>query len=289
MPQPLPHNRSACTDAVAGAMPAAEPRDHVAPTADADLAQQLADSRAELAATQRDLELLSHGVSHDLRAPLRAIEGFAALLEQHAAADLDATARDHLERVRAAAARMATLIDGLLALSRAGRTPLSCTDVDASLLAEWTLAELQDADPTRAAELHVQPGIVVRADERQLKLLLEQLLHNAWKFSRSRDRVSVAVTAERVGDHVRISVGDHGTGFDPARAERIFEPFQRLHGTDEGGGHGLGLAIAQRIAERHGATITVDARAGEGCTFHVLLPRGETRIDTAPGAHGTAP
>jgi signal transduction histidine kinase len=289
MPQPLPHDRSARTDAVAGAMPAAEPRDLDAPAADADLAQQLADCRAELAATQRDLELLSHGVSHDLRAPLRAIEGFTALLDQHASPGLDATARDHLARVRAAAARMAALIDGLLALSRAARSPLSMVDVDASLLADWTFAELQDADPTRTAELHVQPGIVVRGDERQLKLLLEQLLGNAWKFSRSRDRIRVSVTAADVGGAVRISVRDHGTGFDPARGARIFEPFQRLHGADEGGGHGLGLAIAQRIAERHGATISVDAVAGEGCTFHVDLPRGSTGIATVADGQGTAP
>ncbi|MBB1473265.1 hypothetical protein H5368_09485 [Luteimonas sp. MC1782] len=288
MPQPLPHNRSACTDAVAGAMPAADPHDR-APAPDSDLAQQLAACRLELAATQRDLELLSHGVSHDLRAPLRAVEGFAALLEQHASAGLDATARDHLARVRAAAARMSTLIDGLLALSRAARAPLSMVDVDASLLAEWTLAELQDADPARAVELHVQPGIVVRGDERQLKLLLEQLLDNAWKFSRGRDRVHVAVTAVNVGDGVRISVRDHGSGFDPARGERIFEPFQRLHGADEGAGHGLGLAIAQRIAERHGATISADAVAGEGCTFQVTLPRGGSGVGTPEGGQGNAP
>lgn len=282
MPQPFPHNRSACTDAVAGAMPAAHQRDPAAPTPDAGLAQQLDACRAELAATQRDLELLSHGVSHDLRAPLRAIEGFAALLDQHAGAGLDATARDHLDRVRGAATRMSALIDGLLALSRAARAPLGVADVDASLLAEWTLAELQDADPTRAVELLVQPGIVVRGDERQLKLLFEQLLHNAWNFSRGRDRVHVAVTAQDMGDHVRISVRDQGSGFDPTRAARIFEPFQRLHGTDEGAGHGLGLAIAQRIAERHGATIGADAVPGKGATFHLVLPRGT-------GGRGTAP
>ena len=237
--------------------------------------KQLADCQAELARAQRDLELFSHGVSHDLRAPLRAIQGFAGLLDQHAGAGLDATARDHLARVRAAATRMATLIDGLLSLSRATRAPLAPADVDASMLAEWTLAELQDADPARSAEARVQPGIVVRADERQLKLLFEQLLANAWTFSRGRDLIRVSVTAESVGGKVRISVRDEGTGFDPALAARIFEPFQRLHGPDEGGGHGLGLAIAQRIAERHATVITVDAVAGVGCTFHVDLPPGE--------------
>jgi signal transduction histidine kinase len=176
----------------------------------------------------------------------------------------------------------------LLALSRAARVPLQIADVDASLLAEWSLAELQDAEPTRAARSGVQPGMVVRADEQQLKLLFDQLLGNAWRFSRGRDEVRIEVSAAGAGDALRISVRDHGTGFDPALAAKVFEPFQRLHGTDEGGGHGLGLAIAQRIVERMGGVLAVDAVPGEGCTFHVELPRGSDSAGAVPPA-GTPP
>ena len=274
MPQPSPHSPPARTDVAAGPMPHASGGDRAQQAPDTAIAEQLADCQAALDRALRDLELLSLGVSHDLHAPLRAINSFAALLDQHAGAGLDAPGRDYLARIRGAAGRMATLLDSLLALSRASRAALELADVDASLLAEWTLAELQDAEPARVAETSVQPGMVVRADERQLKLLFEQLLDNAWRFSRGRDTVRVSVTAARVGDAVRISVRDQGTGFDPAFAARVFEPFQRLHGPDEGGGHGLGLAIAHRIAERLGGTMAVDAVAGEGCTFHVDLPPG---------------
>src|SRR5690606_27257812 len=152
---------------------------------------------------------------------------------------LDATGRDHLARIRAAAKRMAGLIDALQALSRASHDPLDITDIDAGLLADWALVELRDAEPGRAGEASVPAGIRVRADERQLKALFDHLLHNAWKFSAGRDVVRIAVDAERDGDTVRIHVRDHGSGFDPRHVARAFEPFQRVHGPDEGGGHGL--------------------------------------------------
>ena len=228
----------------------------------------------ELAALRKEQALVSHGIAHDLRAPLRAIDGFAAMLEAHAGDTLDDAGRDYLERIRSAGKRMASLIDGLQALSRASHDPINPGNADASLMAEWALAELRDAEPARAVEAEVQPGIQVHADERQLKVLFEQLLHNAWKFSSGADAVRIAVGAERHGDRVTIHVRDQGSGFDPRHAERAFEPFQRLHGPDEGGGHGLGLAIARRIATRMGGHVRVDAVPGEGCTFHVELPAG---------------
>jgi len=233
----------------------------------------------ELAALQKEQALVSYGIAHDLRAPLRAIDGFSAMLEANSGDVLDAAGLDYLARIRAAASRMASLIDGLQALSRASHDQIDLTSVDASLLAEWALAELRDAEPGRAVEVDVQPGIRVRADERQLKLLFDQLLHNAWKFSAGADAVRITVSAERRDDRVVIHVRDQGSGFDPRHAARAFEPFQRVHGPDEGGGHGLGLAIARRIATRLGGSIGVDAVAGEGCTFHVELPAG--------GAHRT--
>ena len=228
--------------------------------------------QAELAALQKEQALVSYGIAHDLRAPLRAIDGFSAMLEAHAGDALDTAGRDYLARIRAATARMASLIDGLQALSRASHDQIELASVDASLLAEWALAELRDADPARAVEADVQPGIRVRADERQLKTLFDQLLHNAWKFSAGADAVRITVSAEPRDGRVLIHVRDHGSGFDPRHADRAFEPFQRLHGPDEGAGHGLGLAIVRRIATRLGGSVGVDAAPGEGCTFHVELP-----------------
>ena len=238
----------------------------------AALERRLVELEAELERGNRQQELVAYGISHDLRAPLRAIDGFAALLDASAGASLDDAGRGHLARIRGAAARMSGLIDALLGLSRASRAELRHEPVDLSLLAEWTLAELQDAEPARAVEARVQPGLAARGDERQLKQLLDQVLHNAWKFSRDRDRVCIEIRGGRQDGRMRLALRDQGCGFEMRYAERVFEPFQRLHGADEGGGHGLGLAIAQRIAERHGGRLWVESEPGVGSVFHLELP-----------------
>ena len=199
-------------------------------------------------------------------------------------AALDDAGRDHLGRIRAAAARMGELIDALLDLSRANRTEMKSEPVDLSLLAEWTGAELQDAEPGRAAEIDVAPGLVVAGDERQLKLMLTQLLDNAWKFSRDRDRVRIEVSGERDGDRLHVRIRDHGAGFDMRYADKLFEPFQRLHRADEGGGNGIGLAIVRRIVERHGGRRPgrIRARPGQHASISTCPrrcgPRGLPRI-----------
>lgn len=233
---------------------------------------RLQQALAQLEATQKQLLLLTDAVTHDLRAPLRSIESFAGLLAAHAADKLDDTERDQLQRVRDAAARMTELLDALGELSRATRADMAPVLTDVSLLAEWVAAELQDLAPTRHAAIQVQPGMFVHGDERLLKLLLAQLLHNAWKFSGDADPIRIEVAGSRHGDREVITVRDHGIGFDMRYAHKLFEPFQRLHGPEQGGGHGLGLAIAQRIAERHGGRITADSQAGDGSTFTVELP-----------------
>lgn len=238
----------------------------------ATLEQRVAERTEELEKVNRQQELFAYGVSHDLRAPLRAIDSFAALLAGQYGAQLDDTGRDHLDRIRNAAARMSGLIDALLDLSRASRNELKSDTVDLSLLAEWACAELQDAEPTRNADIRVQPGLAVQGDERLLKLLLDQLLHNAWKFSRERERVEIEVIGEHHGDRLVVAIRDCGDGFDMRYAERMFEPFQRLHGPEQAGGNGLGLAIAQRIAERHGGRMWAASELGSGSVFHVELP-----------------
>jgi PAS domain S-box-containing protein len=238
--------------------------------------QALVDKRDDaLDASQRQLQLFTDAVAHDLRAPLRAIGSFSALLADRAAERLDDTDRDYLRRIRAAAERMSGLLQALSALSSATSAELKPAAVDMSLLAEWVGAELQDAEPERSAQIVVQPGLRAWGDEHLLKQLLAQLMGNAWKFSRERERVHIEVGGQREGDALRMTVRDAGIGFDPRYAHKLFEPFQRLHGPDQGGGHGLGLAIAQRIAERHGGGISAESRLHEGASFTVALPAAD--------------
>lgn len=227
---------------------------------------------AEIANHQ--LQLFADAVTHDLRAPLRSIESFSSLLAHHAGDALDETSQAHLSRIRNAAGRMSSLLAALSDLSGATRAKLSPGPVDISLLADWAAAELQDADPERSAEILVQPGLVAHGDEHLLKLLLVQLLDNAWKFSGDQATVRIEVTGSIQGQVLKLSVTDHGRGFDTQYAHKLFEPFQRLHGPEEGGGHGLGLAIAQRIADRHGGSIEAESEPGVGATFHLQLPTG---------------
>lgn len=237
----------------------------------ASLERRVRERTAELEAANRRLEAFAYGVSHDLRAPLRAIDGFTSQLERKAGAALEPQSREHLSRIRGATVRMGALIDSLLELARIGRAELKPSRVDVSLLAEWTGAELQDAAPGRAAEIRVQPGLEVIGDERMLKTLLTQLLRNAWQFSAARARVQIEVEGERTEDGLRLRVRDHGIGFDMAHAGKLFEPFQRLHGSEQGAGNGIGLAIVQQIASRHGGGIRGEARPDEGACFHVQL------------------
>ena len=243
------------------------------PSAPADLERlerELAIARATIEALRQEQAVFAHGISHDLRAPLRSIDSFLALLERQDG--LDATARGYLERIRNASGRAGSLIEALLDLSRANRAELAPCAVDLSLLAEWSLAELGEADAGLVADVEVAPGLLAWGDERLLKQLLGALLHNAWKFSRPTGGVWIRVAGERVGDRLHVAVQDRGVGFDMRYAAKLFTPFQRLHGPDQGGGHGIGLALAQRIAERHTGHLRADSQPGAGSTFHLDLP-----------------
>ena len=237
----------------------------------ASLEQRVHARTRELEVANQRLEAFVHGVSHDLRAPLRAIDGFAAQLARSTEGQLDAPAQEHLQRIRAASARMGGLIDGLLELARITRAGLRPSAVDVSLLAEWVLAELQDAEPQRSVDVNVQPGLEVVGDERLLKVMLAQLLANAWRFSASRPQVWIRVEGERNGDRLHLSIRDRGIGFDMAYSAKLFEPFQRLHGSDEGAGNGIGLTIAQQVAMRHGGSLSADAKPDCGACFQVEL------------------
>lgn len=237
----------------------------------ASLEQRVHARTLQLDAASHRLESFVQGVSHDLRAPLRAIDGFANQLARNANASLDAQSRSLLERIRGATTHMGGLLDSLLELARSNRADLQVTRVDVSLLAEWVLAELQDADPQRSVALQVQPGLEVIGDERLLKTMLNKLLDNAWQFSAQSPQVQIQVQGERNGCTLHFSIRDHGIGFDMAYAAKLFEPFQRLHGSDEGAGSGIGLTIAQQVAMRHGGIIHAEAEPGKGASFHVEL------------------
>lgn len=229
-------------------------------------------------AAQRE-RAFADALAHDLRAPLRSIDSFAGLLERRAGDTLDETSRDYLARIRAASTRMGSLLAALSELSAVSRTEPQPAPVDLSLLAEWVVAELADTHPQRQVEVVVQPGLHVHGDERMLRQLLQRLLHNAWTFTADVADPRIEVTGEADAQGQRLVVRDNGIGFDMRYAHKLFEPFQRLHAPEQGGGHGLGLAIAQAIAARHGGRLHGQSVPGEGTTFTFEWP--------APAGEGT--
>jgi light-regulated signal transduction histidine kinase (bacteriophytochrome) len=224
----------------------------------------------ECAALRRDHAVLAVGLSHDLRAPLRAIESFSYLLEQHGA-QLDAQGRDHLRRIRDASARMTRLLSRMQAWLQAGSATMRIEPVDLSLLADWCVAELRDAHPDREAQIDIAPDLHVHGDERLLKSALQELVQNAWHYTPADRPVQIRVDAERTSDGLTLRIQDRGEGFDPAYATRLGEPYQRLHTDAHSDGCGMGLAIARRIAERHGGSLRVEGRPGEGAVAFLAL------------------
>jgi signal transduction histidine kinase len=228
----------------------------------------------ELEHANRELQAFSYSVSHDLRAPLRTIDGFSqTLLEDHAAS-LDEEGRRYLNRIRAAAQRMASLIDDLLELSRVGRATLTRERVDLSALAEEALEGLGERDPGRSVYTFVVPGLWAEGDRRQLGMVLDHLLSNAWKFTGKRPLGRIEVGRERQGELEVFFVRDNGVGFELSDAGRLFSPFQRLH-TAEFEGRGIGLTMVQRIIARHGGRVWVDAARDRGATFFFTLGEQE--------------
>ena len=233
--------------------------------------QALEQSAAQIAAANSELEAFAYSVSHDLRAPLRSIDGFSRVLLTKYLARLDAEGQDYLQRVRAATQRMGHLIDDVLALSRVTRTDMRREPIDLSRLAEEILGDLATAHPERSADISIEPGLVTQGDPVLLRAALENLLTNAWKFSGKVLRAKIEFgSMEKDGRRVYY-VRDNGAGFDMAYADKLFGVFQRLHSTTEFEGTGVGLATVQRILLRHGGSIWADARPGEGATFYFTL------------------
>ena len=228
----------------------------------------------ELSAANRELEAFAYSVSHDLRAPLRTIEGFSRLLLERHASQLDEAGRDYLARVRKAAARMGELIDSMLKMSRLSRSELRMTQVDLSQLARELVRDLQADEPGREVAIEIAPDLHACGDPILLRSLLQNLLDNAWKFTRGRatPRIEVGAGAPRQDGAREFFVRDNGAGFPPEYADKLFRPFQRLHSQDSFAGHGVGLASAKRIVDRHGGELRAEGREGEGATFWFTLP-----------------
>jgi len=237
-----------------------------------ELAGRVASRTEQLDATAHELEALSYSVAHDLRAPLRAIDGFSAALIEDEAGRLSPRGLDELARVRQAAQTLARLLDDLTGLSRVSRRELTREPVDLTALARDVAAELAAAKPTHHVEVTVQEGLAAHADAALTRLILRELLENAWKFSAPRDPAHVEVGAVDTGGEPVFFVRDDGVGFDMEYAAHLFGAFQRMHPVGEFGGDGIGLALVRRLVRRHGGRVWAEARPGEGATFSFTLP-----------------
>lgn len=236
----------------------------------AGLEQRVMERTAELEAAIREQETFSYSVSHDLRAPLRHINSFSAIVLEECGSQLPGEAQAYLARIRSATRRMGDFIDHLLELSRLSRAELVRESVDLSRLVAETLAMLQETEPHRRVELRIQEGTKAHGDRNLLGQLLENLLGNAWKYSSERALAVIEFGTGTVDGQEHFFVRDNGAGFDMAYSGKLFEVFQRLHGA-EFEGAGIGLATAQRIVKRHGGTIWAEAEVDKGATFYFTL------------------
>lgn len=236
------------------------------------LNRSLEERAQQLDMTNHELEAFSYSVSHDLRAPLRGISGFAQALEEQVGASLDPTSHGYLQRVRRAADRMGLLIDDLLKLSRLTRTEMHLESVDVSAMAESILERLQQADPQRVVDISIETGIRLQADAALLQILLENLLENAWKFTSKNPEAKIELGQKRDGDNAKICyVKDNGVGFDMRYSSKLFGAFQRLHSMAEFPGTGIGLATVQRVARRHGGKVWAEGETNAGSTFYFMI------------------
>jgi signal transduction histidine kinase len=239
-----------------------------------ELEQRVSDRTAELTASYKELEAFSYTVSHDLRAPLRGIDGFSQVLLEDYAESLDEQAREYLGRVRAASQRMGRMIDSILGLSRVARRELRREALDLSRLAADIARELKDGDPGRDVECVIAPGLRARGDRDLLRLALQNLFDNAWKFTAGRDDARIEFCQVRRDGESLFCVRDNGAGFDMQYVDTLFRVFSRLHSANEFPGEGVGLASVQRIIRRHGGRIWAEGAVGQGASFFFTLEEG---------------
>jgi signal transduction histidine kinase len=237
----------------------------------------LAETRAELVRDlehkNRELESFSYAVSHDLRAPLRRIDSFSRAVLESQGDRLDEAGQRFLSRVREASQHMSQLIDDVLYLSRVTRAELREQEVDLSGIAGLILARLQEGEPERKVDVKVRPGVLVTGDGQLLKIAMENLIENAWKFTSKEPESRIEFGMTQTGGEATYFVRDNGAGFDMTYTDRLFGPFQRLHPQGEFPGNGIGLATVQRIIHRHGGRVWAEGLLGQGATFYFTMGR----------------
>jgi len=238
-----------------------------------ELEERVRERTARLEAANRELEAFSYSVSHDLRAPLRGLSGFTGILMSDFSAELSTDARHYLNNIKDSAEKMNTLIDDMLRLSRISRAELRSESFDLSAIAFEVIQQKQAEMPEQKADIHIQTPIVVHGDRNLLKIALENLLNNAWKFSLKQAIIEIWVGAEQKDGELVIFVRDNGVGFDMQFAGNLFGAFQRLHSEREFEGTGIGLAIVQRIIARHAGKIWAESSPGQGATFFFTLKK----------------
>jgi len=236
-----------------------------------ELDERVRERTSELRAVNKELEAFSYSVSHDLRAPLRSIDGFSQALLEDCTDALNDQGKDYLRRVRASSQRMGELIDDLLSLSRVTRSEMRREEIDLSQMVKSIAAELQKREPEREVQFEVQEGLTVTGDTQLLRVAMENLLGNAWKFTSRKECARIAFGQTEYDGTIAYFVSDNGAGFDMAYADKLFGPFQRLHSTEEFGGTGIGLATVQRIIHRHGGRVWAEGAVNRGATLYFTL------------------
>ncbi|MBI5629317.1 MAG: hypothetical protein HY921_00325 [Elusimicrobia bacterium] len=234
--------------------------------------ETLRKAKAETESAYKDLEVFSYSVAHDLRAPVRKINGFCRALVEDCGGEIGPKGHEFLERLCAASQDMGRLIDSLLELSGVTRTELRLERVDLSALVESIAAGLRNGEPGRKVEFAVAPNLAAMADAHLLRSVLENLLQNAWKFTSKHARARIEFGLTQADGQAAYFIRDDGAGFDPAFAGKLFTPFQRLHGSAEFPGTGIGLATAQRIMRKHGGRIWTEGAVEKGAVFYFTLP-----------------
>jgi PAS domain S-box-containing protein len=241
-----------------------------------ELEQRVAIRTAELQVSNKELESFAYSVSHDLRGPLRTMNGFSTLLLEEYSHIIDPQGQDFLKRIHYASINMSTLIDALLNLSRIARAEMIRMDVDLSEIARQISRDLVRTQPDRSVEFIIPEFLIVKSDSALMQILMENLMGNAWKFSSRVDHAQIEVGSTFQNEQAILFVKDNGTGFNMAYADKLFAPFQRLHTGHEFEGTGIGLSIVQRIIHRHGGRVWADSKMGEGATFYFTLGKSRT-------------
>ena len=237
----------------------------------AELEERVQTRTQDLQAANRDMEAFSYSVSHDLRAPLRAIDGFSRILMDDFLATLPEDGAAYLQKIRRASSQMAQLIDDLLRLSRINRAEMRSDPVNLSMLVQSVVNELQSREPGRVVSIEIAPDLQTQGDERLLRVAIENLMSNAWKFTGKTAQPKIEVGQIKTGDNKTFYIRDNGVGFDMAYSGKLFGAFQRLHSTDEFPGTGIGLAIVQRVIHKHSGRVWAEAEKGKGATFYFTL------------------